>query len=149
MLEIPAAIKTIGDWLLSLVKPRQEANFRLQEARRQERRRVREKLIPYNTVVHSIGCGNWPGSEWGSLLSEVGRLGLQVRESLDLDRATAGLDWCLQVEDCLDKGWKLAHHCFGMSGAARLGADYVTRLHENFDAVRDAYEQTHRRVTTE
>ncbi len=65
--------------------------------------------------------------------------------ALDVDRETAGHDWCHEVEDCLEKGWRLVHNCYehcvpGLPPGTRkkVGDEHID--------IRDTYEAANKKV---
>jgi hypothetical protein len=111
------------------------------------RRTVRSELVKFHQLIHDTDHGRWPGvtlAAWQPLQSLVLAQRREVQHLLDVDRPGAGLDWCVAVEDCLEKGWQLLHNCFGQSvlrGAA------VEKVHDEMPARRESYYMAYKKVT--
>jgi len=131
--------------LLSLIFP---SLIRLSSEGRKRRLDVRTKLVPLKELVQSVGWGAWPAGThegWAPTLGETLKLRAEVVRELDLDRGTAGRRWCRDVETCLDVGWKLVHHCYGMSiGMFKKRGDWTLEEH---DRLRAAFLTAYKKVT--
>ena len=124
-----------------------------QQAQRARRRQVRKKLVEFNEHVDRVGWGGWAGigeaarPEWENDLTKTRELRGAVVQTLYIDRKTAGLDWCRDVEDCLEKGWRLVHNCYGQCMLPPGGRRQ--KEHNEYESIRDAYHTAYKKVTEE
>ena len=142
-------LEKLGGWLFSWGVAHQQRQQHIEDARTLRRREVREELVKFHQLIHDTNRGVWPAGTadaWAPLQRQVLEHKEKVQHLLDIDRKTPGVDWCTDVEDCLEKGWKLLHNCYGQS---ILSGPRVSKLHDEMPARRDEYYAAYKNVTDE
>ena len=140
-------LEKLAGWLFSWGAAYQQRQQHIENVQRQRRREVREELVEFHRLIHDIDQGAWPvgtADAWAPQQSEVLEHRENVQHLLDIDRKTAGAEWCADVEDCLEKGWQLLNNCYGRS---ILSGPRVGELFEVMPARREDFYSAYRKVT--